>query len=122
VALFLVLLGALNWGHQHQFSDLETLWRSTLQRNPDAWIAHNNLGNLLHARGELDQAADHYLQALRIKPDFTDAHHNIALVLRSQGRPSEAIKHFRLEVEHYTQDDDPRYKAEAYVEIAGRST
>jgi tetratricopeptide (TPR) repeat protein len=118
VALILGLLGLLGWRHQHQFSDLETLWRSTLERNPDAWIAHNNLGNLLHVRGEMDEAADHYLQALQLKPDFTDAHHNLALVLQLQGRPREAIKRFRMELGYYTDDDDPRYKAEAYGAIA----
>lgn len=117
VVLLLGSLATLSWRHQGDFSDRETLWRRTLEKNDDAWMAHNNLGNMLQARGDVDEAIDRYRRALQLKPDFTDAHHNLALMLREKGRLSDAIRHFRLELEFYTPDHAPRFSAEAHHEL-----
>ncbi len=44
---------------------------------------------------DLNEAIEHYLQALRIKPDFVDAHNNLAIVLFRKGNIEGAIAHFR---------------------------
>ena len=54
----------------------------------------NYIGTILIERGELDEAIEHFLQALRIKPDYVDAHINLAVVLDKQGRTAEAIEHY----------------------------
>ncbi len=45
----LVVLGcaALTWQRAQAFESPSTLWRDTLQKNPEAWVAHYNLGNEL---------------------------------------------------------------------------
>jgi len=53
-----VLLGARTWAQSSIFSDTETLWRNTLAKNPDAWIAHNNLGVLLTSEDRVDEAIE----------------------------------------------------------------
>jgi tetratricopeptide (TPR) repeat protein len=37
----------LSWVATARFADEKSLWRDTLDRNPDAWIACNNLGGIL---------------------------------------------------------------------------
>jgi tetratricopeptide (TPR) repeat protein len=44
---------------------------------PDDEKAHNNLGTLLAQQGRLDEAIEHFSEALRIKPDFVEAHRNL---------------------------------------------
>ena len=69
VALPIVgVLGALNWQHCKTFRDEETLSRDTLSRNPSAWVAHNNLGNVLAGQGKVAEAIAEYEAALRINP------------------------------------------------------
>ena len=89
-----VLLGALGtmtWQRTRTYRSEESLWLDTLAKNPDCWMAHNNLGNIFNSRGQVDQAVDHYRQALRSRPDMAELHYNLGLVLTSRGnsaRPS----------------------------------
>lgn len=61
--VIIVLCCVLTWQQTHMYKDIETLWRTTIERNPSAWMAHNNLGLLLHDRGDMDEAIIHYRTA-----------------------------------------------------------
>ena len=74
----LVVLGSLTWRQGYVYTDLETLWRDTLRKNPDAWIAHNNYGNLLTRRGQYKEALEHLNETLRIKPGYPQGYNNRA--------------------------------------------
>ncbi len=52
IALLAVLAG-LTWQQSRMYADAETLYRTTIDRNPNCWMAYNNLGNrMLARRGE----------------------------------------------------------------------
>jgi tetratricopeptide (TPR) repeat protein len=89
------LLGFLSWQQSHIYHDNFTLWRDTLKKNPDAWLAHHNLGILLRDQRELDEAAQHFQEVLRIRPDDAWAHHELGSIRQSQGRFDEAAFHYR---------------------------
>jgi tetratricopeptide (TPR) repeat protein len=95
LALTLATLGTLTWRQSLIYRDAETLWRDTIHKNPDAWMAHNNLGLLLALQGKPHEAIEHYRRALQSKQDFTDAYNNLANALLDQGRSGEAIRCFR---------------------------
>ena len=55
-AALVVFLGVLSWRQSGIYSDAETLYRATLARNPESWMAHHNLAKALaekpgHLRG-----------------------------------------------------------------------
>jgi len=93
--LMLVVLATLTWQQSKSYKDLEALWRDTLAKNPSAWMAHYNLGNLLSARGDMDDAIRHYRRSAQIKADFAEAHYNLGIALRSTGRLAEAVEQYR---------------------------
>ncbi|MEW6198987.1 MAG: tetratricopeptide repeat protein [Planctomycetota bacterium] len=93
--IVLGLLGALTWRQAGWYRDAETLWRHTLAVNPGAWMAHNNLGDLLLCRGHVDEAAMHFAAAVRLAPDDAYAHNNLAITLHRQGCREEALSSFR---------------------------
>jgi tetratricopeptide (TPR) repeat protein len=62
-------------------------------------IVNNNLGNALGAQGLVQQAADHYQEALRIRPGYATAHYNLAKVLAAQGEVESAEVHYRRALE-----------------------
>jgi cytochrome c-type biogenesis protein CcmH/NrfG len=88
-----VLFGVLTWRRCGDFRDNETLYRTTLARNPDCWMAHNNLGRLLAVTsGGLPEALEHYAAAVRLNSGLAELHYNLANALaRTPGRLTEAV-------------------------------
>jgi tetratricopeptide (TPR) repeat protein len=99
-AAVLTALGAVTWVQGHQYRDEASLWRTTLERNPGAWIAHNNLGLILRREGRIDEAIDHFRQAIALKWDHHRAHANLAESYRSLGRLEEALAEWMIALEY----------------------
>jgi tetratricopeptide (TPR) repeat protein len=87
----LLVLGMSTWRQARIYQNLETLWRDTLAENPAAWMAHNNLSDVLIQQGKIDEAIWHLEQAQRLKPDDAVQHSNLGLALAQAGRVREAI-------------------------------
>ena len=78
-------LAVLTWRQARVYHNLDTLWSDTIAKNPNAWLAHNNLGNVLLERGQTDSAIALYQNAVRLKPDYYEAHGNLAAALLRLG-------------------------------------
>ena len=91
----LLVLGGLTWRQCGIYVDPGTFWQAALTANPNAWLAHNNLGNFLFERGQVDEAMAHYKKALEIQPDYPMAHYNLGGVFRQKGQVDEAIVEFQ---------------------------
>jgi tetratricopeptide (TPR) repeat protein len=94
-ALLVVGLGLLSFHQSRMYADMRTFYATTLARNPTAWMAHNNLGNLLRESGDLERARTHYEAALRVRDDLEKVHNNLGNVLREQRRYPDALAHYR---------------------------
>jgi len=77
------------------YLDEERLWRDTLVKNPDAFLAHYNLAHLLERRDEFEEALHHYRETLRIEAGHVEAMNNLGQVLKQEGRSEEAARWFR---------------------------
>jgi tetratricopeptide (TPR) repeat protein len=105
----LVVLACLTWNQAHVYRDLETLLRDTLRKNPDAWMAHDLLGNIVMQQGHLSEAMSHFERALQLKPDYAEAHNNLGIALERAGRIPEAIAHFEQAVRVRPYYPEPYY-------------
>jgi Flp pilus assembly protein TadD len=92
-SVVLAILASLSWQQSHMYADAETLYRTTLAKNPDCWMFHSNLGIVLFESGRVDEAITQYQQASEIKPDYVEAHANLGFALAQRGRFDEAIAH-----------------------------
>jgi tetratricopeptide (TPR) repeat protein len=77
----LLVLGLLTWRQCGMYTDMETLWRQTLARNPDCSMAWNNLGSLLKDQGRIEESMEHYRKAVQTDPNNSEALNNLALAL-----------------------------------------
>ena len=66
-----------------------------LQRNPEAWPAHNNLGNVLFQKEQVDEAIIECQKAIEIYPNHAKAHNNLGTALLKNRRLPEAIAQFQ---------------------------
>jgi protein O-mannosyl-transferase len=92
----LLLLGGRTWCQAGLYRDATTLYRHTLAHNPDCWLAHSNLGNILErdAAGRAE-AIEHFVTALQLRPGLAEAHCGLANALsKTPGHLDEAIAHY----------------------------
>lgn len=92
-------LAILTWRQAGVYHNQETLWNHTLAENPKSWIAHNNLGVFLEAKGRKEESFNHYVSALELKPDFVLANKNLGVLLMRRGRLWEAEAHLRRAID-----------------------
>jgi len=85
-----VLLAVSSHAYAGLYITEETLWTYAVERNPEAWSAHNNLGNALMATGRLSEAIGQFEQAVKIHPNDAEAHNNLGGAFLRTGRVQEA--------------------------------
>lgn len=87
-------LGALSFRHAHAFADEETLWRDTLAKNPDAWLASENLAQLLNVSGRSADALAVARAARERDPARAGFLLHEGIALQQLDRPAEAAETF----------------------------
>jgi tetratricopeptide (TPR) repeat protein len=98
-ALVLAVLMGCAWRQTCFWHDNDALWTHTLACTTGNSAAENNLGLTLANRGHLDEAIEHYREALRFRPNYMEAHTNLATALSERGRKDEALVHFQKALE-----------------------
>ena len=90
-AALLLILGVSTRSQACIYQSDETVWRDTLAKNPNAWMAHNNLGMVLQKSGRDTEAIEQYEQSLQINPQNAEARYNLGNVYSQAGKLSDAI-------------------------------
>jgi hypothetical protein len=73
------------------WADELTLWQDCLEKSPNKWRVHNNLGKEYFRRWETDKAIYHYEKALYFRPNDIMPRMNLASALAMKKRYQEAI-------------------------------
>jgi len=93
-----VVLALLAW-ESHFLAGLfvndETFWTYMLERNPNAWLAHHNLGLDLLDKERIPEAIAQFNEVLRLNPGFSDGHYNMGIALDKTGQTTEAQNQYR---------------------------
>ena len=120
MAAAIAVVGALTflaWRQNGCYSDEIALYKATLDKNPDSWIAHYTMGFALAEKGEPQESIEQFETAIRLHHEFPEAHNNMATVLAKIDRIPEAIEHFQQAIQLRSSYVEARYKlAEAFVQ------
>jgi tetratricopeptide (TPR) repeat protein len=79
------VLGFKTFSYSKAFENRETLFMDVIQKNPRAWMAHNNLGMVYISKGEVGKAFDQFQETLKIKPKDCTALNNLGNIYKAQG-------------------------------------
>ncbi len=88
------VLAVLTWRQAAMYQGKEALWRTTLERNPECWMAYNNLGVLEVGKGHVDEAVADFKRAADLNPKFAEAFSNLGEAAVKRGHPAEAVGYY----------------------------
>jgi tetratricopeptide (TPR) repeat protein len=89
--IILLTLSFLTFKQSGMYTDVETLYQTTLKKNPACWMAHYNLAEFYSKAGRTDEAIEQYWKTLEAKPDHVEAYCNLGIILTQAGQFVEAI-------------------------------
>lgn len=100
-AVLLLVMAVLTWRQCRMYASLKTLWETTIQRNPECWMALSNLSAMTLADGLTDESLAQAQRALALKPDYREAYVNLGNALSMKGDAAAAIAAYQkaLEIE-----------------------
>jgi tetratricopeptide (TPR) repeat protein len=119
-AAVLMVLGVASWKRIGIYATNETLWRDNVAKNPDAWLAHYDLGAILVDTGRLPEAIWHFERVLQIEPDCAEAHYGLGTALGQAGKFEEAIEHFQRALQIKPDYADAHYNLGSALGRLGR--
>jgi tetratricopeptide (TPR) repeat protein len=71
-------------GRQQYYAEAAPLFEQAAKLNPDDPSAHNGLGNVQYALGNLDAAIQAYSRAVELAPTYTAAYHDLTLAYEAK--------------------------------------
>ena len=86
-----VVLAILSFRQAAMYRDQFTLYETTIRRNPECWMAHNNLAIALVEAGRAEEALPHCEAALRLRPNYAKGEHTYGKALNHLGRFADAV-------------------------------
>ncbi len=95
LAVIAVGLGALTRQQTQMYHDVFALYETTLAKNPNAWMAHNNLAIALVDAGRAREAIPHYEAALKLRLNYPEGENNLGYALTIVGEPQAALPHLQ---------------------------
>uniref|UniRef100_H2ZKD7 dolichyl-phosphate-mannose--protein mannosyltransferase n=1 Tax=Ciona savignyi TaxID=51511 RepID=H2ZKD7_CIOSA len=81
------------WSRNQDWKNEFNLYRSGISTNPAK--AYGNLGNVLRTQGNLNDAEEAYVTALRHRSNMADVHYNLGLLYQDTNRLHQAEKSYR---------------------------
>ncbi len=93
--LLLPTLWGLTWNQAKMYKDIETLWHVTIDRNPKAFIAYNNLGYILLEDDKAMESIPYFEKSLDLAPNYFEARNNLGDACMRLGHLDEAIGWFK---------------------------
>jgi len=113
-------------GRRH-YHEAKRYFRHVVGLEPSNAAAHNGLGNIEHALGNLDGAIVAYNRAIELAPGYTAAHHDLALVFEAkmEAAPAHADGWCRKALQAWQTvyglaPDDPIFSADDVLVIGQR--
>lgn len=89
--MVLCACGALTFRQAGHWKTSENLYTHALKVNANNYVAHNNIGSLFQASGDIKKAAAKYRAAIAAKPDYAFAHFNLGVAMNKLGKKREAV-------------------------------
>jgi len=117
--VFLAFLSFLTWQQCSHWQNSITVFSHALDVTKNNYLAHNNLGLALFAKGKTDEAIAHYNEVIRLRPFDVIPLQNKAIVYTKLGRYQLAIENYNEAIRLKSDNADAYHsRAVIYYELA----
>lgn len=96
----LAILGFLTWKQTELYDNDVTLFQYNLIKNPNSWLAYNNLGVAMAQSNKPEEAIQYYSKAIKLKPEYSYPYNNLGILLLKEGHPKQAESYLRLAIQY----------------------
>jgi dTDP-N-acetylfucosamine:lipid II N-acetylfucosaminyltransferase len=87
-----------------KFEEAISLFKTIIEKNPDSYVAYNNMGVIYYELGDSRKAKDFFTKALTIKEDYQDALLNIADYFQNNNNFTVAAEYLEKVLNHNDRD------------------
>ncbi|MGH8048987.1 MAG: tetratricopeptide repeat protein [Chthoniobacterales bacterium] len=94
-AVWAIALAALTILRNHDYRSEESIWRDTVNKCPGNARAQNTLALLMLDKGEMKEANERFMTAVRLDPGNSIYHVNLGNMFAHIGEPTRAIEEFQ---------------------------
>jgi len=115
-----VIFAISAWRQCRIYRDIEILWSDTLQKNPDSWVAHNEIGSVYKEGGRFSEAKEQYRKAIQIKPDYVEAYNNLGTVFQTEKDFGQAIECYLQAIKYKADSAETHSNFGAALQCQGR--
>jgi len=115
----IIILAGLSWKQSGVYKDNQTLYRDILKKNPQSYLAYNNLGTAFFRKKDYAQAKEYLTKALWLNPRSAQTHYNLAVLSRIEGRPDEAVRYLSRALELKPEHPNALYQMALILENKG---
>ena len=95
VGAIAMVLAVLSVSQQRTWATTLTLFRHALRATDENWLAHLKVATELSQAGDVDRAAEHFRESVRINPNYAETWINWGNLLLRQRRYPEATARYR---------------------------
>ncbi len=87
-------LALLAWRQSKMYANASTLYQTTIDKNPNCWMAYINLGLEDAKNHDQEPAIECYQRALELHPKAANAHNDLAIAWQALGNYDRAIDEY----------------------------
>jgi protein O-mannosyl-transferase len=107
--LLLLTLGVLTWRQSRIYTNRQTLWSDTLNKNPDSWLAHGEISIELLKQGKFEDVKSHMEQKVKlssymktVNPHiYASSYCDLATIFEAQGKLDYAVSYYQKSLDIY---------------------
>lgn len=88
-------LSSSSMEHARLFSSEEEVYQDTIKKNPGAWMAYNQLGNIASARNQFTLAEKYYQKSIELFPNHKNAINNLGKLYLKNNQAERAAEQFK---------------------------
>jgi tetratricopeptide (TPR) repeat protein len=121
LALLVLVLGVHTSRRNEDYRSDLAIWTDTVAKRPENVVAQVNLGLSLEHAGLIQEAMQHYAEALRIDPNLVQAHIDLGNLLFGTQRTSEAIRQYAIALTISPNDAQTHHGLGVILDQVGRT-